>query len=124
MHHNFSWLQLFADGTGDGAATSGVTSVAAGQDSGVTSVAAGQNEQTTAEKLRELGVPSEKLKRAKYNQKAAQQPEVNTQAAAAQEATEEHKDTTVKRLSWDEIMADPEYNAEMQKVVQARTAKK
>lgn len=118
MHHYFTWLQLFADGTGDGAAASGVTPAAAGQDSGVTSVAAEQNEQTTADKLRELGVPSEKLKRAKYNQKAVQ-PEVNTQAAAAQEA----ENPTAKRLSWDEIMADPEYNAEMQKVVQARTAK-
>lgn len=119
MHNTFKWLQLFADGTGDGSAASGVTPAAAGQDSGVTSVAAGQNEQTTADKLKELGVPSEKLKRAKYNQKAAQQPEVNAQAAAAEQPTEANS----TRLTWQQIMEDPEYNTEMQKVVQARTAK-
>ncbi len=117
MHHYYAWLQLFADGTGEGAATSGVTPAAAGQDTGVTSVAAEQSEQTTAEKLRELGVPSDKLKRAKYNQKAQKQPEVkDTQAAAAET-------TGAARLTWAQIMEDPEYNAEMQKVVQARTAK-
>ena len=109
---NFKWLQLFADGTGDGGA-SGATPAAAGQDSGVTSDAAGQSEQTTADKLEKLGVPKEKLKRAKYAEKAE-----TAQAAAV--TTEEAKP---HRMTWDEIVADPEYNAEMQKVVQARTAK-
>ena len=62
MHNKFSWLQLFADGTGDGgAATSGETSAAAGQNTGVNvSVAAGQTApKTTADRLAELGVPKE-----------------------------------------------------------------
>lgn len=130
MHNKFKWLQLFADGTGEGgAADSGVTSpAAAGQDTGVNaSAAAGQTEQPTqADRLRELGVPESKLKRAKYSQKAApqKQQETTAQAAAAetQEVTEETKDTA-KRLSWDEIMADPEYNGEMQKVVKAAKEK-
>lgn len=130
MHNKFKWLQLFADGTGEGgAADSGVTSpAAAGQDTGVNaSVAARQTEQPTqADRLRELGVPESKLKRAKYSQKAApqKQQETTAQAAAAetQEVTEETKDTA-KRLSWDEIMADPEYNGEMQKVVKAAKEK-
>lgn len=129
MHNKFKWLQLFADGTGEGgAADSGVTSpAAAGQDTGVnTSAVAGQTEQPTqADRLRELGVPESKLKRAKYSQKAApqMQQETTAQAAAAtQEVTEEAKDTA-KRLSWDEIMADPEYNGEMQKVVKAAKEK-
>lgn len=130
MHNKFKWLQLFADGTGEGgAADSGVTSPAdAGQDTGVNaSAVAGQTvEPTQADRLRELGVPESKLKRAKYSQKAAPQKQQETaaQAAAAetQEVTEEAKDTA-KRLSWDEIMADPEYNGEMQKVVKAAKEK-
>ena len=130
MHNKFKWLQLFADGTGEGgAADSGVTSpAAAGQDTGVNaSAVAGQTvEPTQADRLRELGVPESKLKRAKYSQKAApqKQQETASQAAAAgtQEVTEEAKDTA-KRLSWDEIMADPEYNGEMQKVVKAAKEK-
>ena len=130
MHNKFKWLQLFADGTGEGgAAESGVTSpAAAGQDTGVNaSAVAGQTvEPTQADRLRELGVPESKLKRAKYSQKAApqKQQETTAQAAAAetQEVTEEAKDTA-KRLSWDEIMADPEYNGEMQKVVKAAKEK-
>lgn len=130
MHNKFKWLQLFSDGTGEGgAADSGVTSpAAAGQDTGVNaSAVAGQTvEPTQADRLRELGVPESKLKRAKYSQKAApqKQQETASQAAAAetQEVTEEAKDTA-KRLSWDEIMADPEYNREMQKVVKAAKEK-
>ncbi len=130
MHNKFKWLQLFADGTGEGgAADSGVTSPAdAGQDTGVNaSAVAGQTvEPTQADRLRELGVPESKLKRAKYSRKAApqKQQETTAQAAAAttQEVTEEAKDTA-KRLSWDEIMADPEYNGEMQKVVKAAKEK-
>lgn len=130
MHNKFKWLQLFADGTGEsGVADSGVTSpAAAGQDTGVNaSAVAGQTvEPTQADRLRELGVPESKLKRAKYSQKAApqKQQETTAQAAAAetQEVTEEAKDTA-KRLSWDEIMADPEYNGEMQKVVKAAKEK-
>lgn len=130
MHNKFKWLQLFADGTGEGGAVdSGVTSpAAAGQDTGVNaSAVAGQTvEPTQADRLRELGVPESKLKRAKYSQKAApqKQQETASQAAAAgtQEVTEEAKDTA-KRLSWDEIMADPEYNGEMQKVVKAAKEK-
>jgi hypothetical protein len=130
MHNKFKWLQLFADGTGEGgAADSGVTSpAAAGQDTGVNaSAVAGQTvEPTQADRLRELGVPESKLKRAKYSQKAApqKQQETASQAAAAetQEVTEEAKDTA-KRLSWDEIMADPEYNGEMRKVVKAAKEK-
>lgn len=126
MHNKFSWLQLFADGTGDGdAATSGETSAAAGQNTGVNvSVAAEQTApKTTADRLAELGVPKEKLGRAKYG-KAVNQPKADAQAAAAPKEAEatETKDTA-KRLTWDEIMADPEYNREMQKVVSSAKTK-
>lgn len=127
MHNKFSWLQLFADGTGDGgAATSGETSVAAGQNTGVNvSVAAEQTApKTTADRLAELGVPKEKLGRAKYG-KAVNQPQADAQAAAAPKEAIEATETkdTAKRLTWDEIMADPDYNREMQKVVSSAKTK-
>lgn len=107
-------LQLFAgeggDGGGEGAAT-GDNSVDAGQ-----------------QRLRELGVPEDKIrKRANRNaanptgvarSAPAQQPQ--KQAATADNPTEEPKTDTPARMSWDDIMADPEYNKQMQAVVQQR----
>lgn len=125
MHYNFNWLQLFADGTagGDGAAATGVTPDAAGQDTGVNVSAAAEQTGaiTMADKLTELGVPREKLNRAKYNNtKVAQQPRPEQQDAAAAEEAEQ---TAAPRLTWAEIMEDPEYKAEMSKVVASRLSK-
>lgn len=113
-------LQLFAgegagDGGGEGAAT-------------------GANEAVDAEqqRLRELGVPEDKLR--KRAQRSApklpagavrsapqeQEQQTNEQAAAADNPTEEKKTDAPDRMSWDEIMADPEYNKHMQAVVQSR----
>ena len=134
LFNEIKWLnlQLFAgaggggagaagDGGGEGAATGANTAADAGQ----------QGEQ----RLRELGVPQHVLeKRAKRTAKqvpaaaarttAAPQEEAQTapqQDASAAENTEESAaDSTPVRMSWDEIMADPEYNKQMQNVVQAR----
>lgn len=121
-------LQLFAgegagDGGGEGAATTG------------------ENATVDAEqRLRDLGVPEDKIRR-RANRTAAKPTastastartvstapgendaaEPKTQAAAAAEApTEETNAKTARRMSWDEIMADPEYNKNMQSVVQSR----
>ena len=115
-------LQLFAgEGTGDGG--------------GEGAAATGENATVDAEqRLRELGVPEDKIrKRANRNAAKptartvapAQQEKVtaepNAQDAAATEApTEENKTDAPRRMSWDEIMADPEYNKQMQSVVQSR----
>lgn len=107
-------LQLFAeggDGGGEGAAT-GETSAAD----------AGQN------RLLELGVPAEKIrKRAKKAAPTLPDGAVRKadQQAAAAAPTEETKpeEAKAKRMSWDEIKADPEYNAEMQKMMQERVKK-
>ena len=114
-------LQLFAgEGTGDGG--------------GEGAAATGDNATVDAEqRLRELGVPEDKLrKRANRNAarpardtgKPAQQEsavtEPNAQDAAAKEAPTEENANAPRRLSWDEIMADPEYNKQMQSVVQSR----
>ncbi len=104
-------LQLFAgegDGGADGAAT-GESAVDPGQ-----------------QRLLELGVPKEKLRKNRAYQaptkaaSAAAKAEPNQQAPAATENPTEEPKTEPARMSWDEIMADPEYNKQMQAVVQSR----
>ena len=113
-------LQLFAgegagDGGGDGAAT-GESAVDPGQ-----------------QRLLELGVPADKIRK-RANRNAVKQPggavnaapkaqetqQTNEQAAAASNPTEENKTEAPARMSWEEIMADPDYNKQMQAVVQSR----
>ena len=119
---NFKWLnlQLFA-GEGAGAGGEGGEGAATGDN--VATADAGQ-------RLRELGVPESVLrKRARYAAKAPETQAVTeeepkaaeekVQDAAAENPTEE-KTETPARMSWDEIMADPEYNRQMQAVVQSR----
>ena len=112
-------LQLFAgegagDGGGEGAAT-GESAVDPGQ-----------------QRLLELGVPADKIRKNRaYTQKTpAQNPAAagqgngqepkQKQAAAVDNPTEEKKTDAPARMSWDEIMKDPEYNKQMQAVVQSR----
>ena len=112
-------LQQFAgegagDGGGEGAAT-GENAVDPGQ-----------------QRLLELGVPADKIRRnrayklntpapktAEAGQEQAQ-GQKQEQAAAADNPTEDNKTDAPTRMSWDEIMADPEYNKQMQAVVQSR----
>ena len=118
--HNDKWLdlQLFAgEGAGDGGAD--------GAAQGETSVDAGH------QRLLELGVPEARIRKnraykvntpvqkpAETAQETAQEQKPE-QAAAAENPTEENK-TDANRKSWDELMADPEYNKQMQAVVQSR----
>ena len=120
---NFKWLnlQLFA-GEGAGAGGEGGEGANTGDNANAD---AGQ-------KLRELGVPEHLIRRraSKYAAKAPEtqakteeepKTEENTaQDAAAENPTEEKTDNAPARMSWDEIMADPEYNRQMQAVVQSR----
>ena len=112
-------LQLFAgegagDGGGEGAAT-GVNAVDPGQ-----------------QRLLELGVPADKIRKnrayklntptqapAAAGQGKAQEQK-QEQAAAADNPTEKAQTEPNARMSWDEIMKDPEYNKQMQAVVQSR----
>ena len=121
MDYKHKWLnlQLFAgegagDGGGEGAAT-GENSVDAGH-----------------QRLLELGVPADKIRKNrayKLNTPASKPVEAGQEkaqeqqaepAAAAENPTEEKKTDGPTRMSWDEIMADPEYNKQMQAVVQSR----
>lgn len=119
---NLKWLnlQLFAGegasgGTGEGGSTGdGAATVETRADDG-------------HQRLRELGVPETKIRKRAYNLPKTQvqeQPapaQEDPQAAAAQ-PTEEEKPQT-PRMTWDEIMADPEYNKQMQAVIQGRLRK-
>ena len=128
MKRNTKWLnlQLFAgegtgsDGGGEGAAAGEASAVDAGQ----------QKEQ----RLLELGVPKEVLnKRAKRHPKRNSEEAVRSAAQIRSEAQDVQQDAAAEtnaeeisqkqekaRMSWDEIMADPEYNKHMQAVVQSR----
>ena len=117
--HKWLNLQLFAgesagDGGGEGAAT-GESAVDPGQ-----------------QRLLELGVPADKIRKnrayklntpapkpAEAGQAKAQESQAK-QDAAADNPTEEKKTEPASRMSWDEIIADPEYNKQMQAVVQSR----
>ena len=121
------WLQLFA---GEGAgASSGGEGGGDGAVSGDNGLAAGD------QRLLELGVPEEKLRRrakrasAKLPEGAVRTAPMKEQGQKPQEqvATAEENPTEDKaepnaptRMSWDEIMADPEYNKQMQATVQSR----
>ena len=122
------WLQLFA---GEGAGASGGEGGGDGAVSGVNDGLAAEDQ-----RLLELGVPEEKLrKRAKRANaklpegavrtapKQAQEQKPQEQVATAKENPTEEKPTenpAPTRMSWDEIMADPEYNKQMQMTVQSR----
>ena len=111
-------LQLFA---GEGAGDSGGDGAATGE----SAVDPGQ------QRLLELGVPEAKIRKNRAYKLNANQASQNhdakkpdaqkqEQAAAAENPTEEPKTEPNTRMSWDEIMADPEYNKQMQAVVQSR----
>ena len=114
-------LQLFAgEGTGEGAGEG---------------AASGENATAAAEqRLRELGVPEDKIRKraskvASTNptqtaktETVANKSEANNEqsAPATDNPSEETQANAPARMSWDEIMADPEYNKQMQSVVQSR----
>ena len=124
---NTKWLNLQLFG-GEGAGASG-----AGEGGGEATT--GDNATAAAEqRLRELGVPEAKIRKsaskvaskmpapvAKTTEEAPKE-ETKVESATTEEkpTTEDTKDTPPARMSWDEIMKDPEYNKEMQAVVQSR----
>ena len=121
-------LQLFA---GEGA------SGASGAGEGGGQAPSGENATAAAEqRLRELGVPEDRIrKRASKVASKMPAPVAETKVAEPKEETnvetastntdtptEDAKDNnvTTNRMSWDEIMKDPEYNKEMQAIIRSR----
>ena len=99
----------------------------AGEGDGGEGAATGENSADPGhQRLLELGVPADKIRKNrayKLNPPPARQQEPEKQpeqAAAAENPTEEKQTGTPARMSWDEIMADPEYNKQMQATVQSR----
>lgn len=126
MFNHIDWrlLQLFGgEGGASGASPAGDGGSAAAAATGDNSVDAGH------QRLRELGVPESKIRKPRA-QKASPLPEgaVRTepkqaqppQQAAAAEDTNAQKTETPARMSWDEVMKDPEYNQKMQEIIKAR----
>lgn len=121
-------LQLFA---GEGA-SSGASGTGEGTGGTATS---GENATVAAEqRLRELGVPEDKIRK-RVSKVASKMPTTSAQPETVEQNTEETneqttpaetnnptetKETTPTRMTWDEIMKDPEYNKQMQAVVQSR----
>ena len=104
-------LQLFAEG-GEGGGEGAATGESAGD---------------PGQRLLELGVPAEKIRKRQKAAPATKLPEGAVMQKAAEpvagaENTEETKteETKAPRMSWDEIKADPEYSKEIQAIVQTR----
>ncbi len=130
QNNKWFWLQLFA---GEGGGAAGGTGASGGEGGGDGAVS-GVNDGLAAEdqRLLELGVPMETLKkRAKRASGKLPEGAVRTApketakpqeqvATAETNPTEEKTEPTTTRMSWEEIMADPEYNKQMQSVVQSR----
>lgn len=115
-------LQLFADG-GAASGAAGDGGAAGGAESGAESADAGQ------QRLLELGVPKDKIRKPRANKasplpdgayRTQQQMQADTQAAAAGDTTPTAEEGKPRRMSWEEIKKDPQYNAEIQKIVSAR----
>lgn len=140
MKIRFKWLglQLFADGGGDGG---GGSAAGDGATAGTAPATTGENTPAAEEnRLRELGVPEAILqKRANRKSARRQSPVVQQTAQTAEPKTAPAADSKAqdasaqnnaapqsnatdapKRMTWDEIMADPEYNKQMQSTIQAR----
>lgn len=127
-------LQLFADGGegGSSGATATAGDGAAAATTGVDTAGAADSQ-----RLRDLGVPENLVQKHEARSKrrgrtmpaSAQQtaaaPVAEAPAAEEPPVPEAEEPTAAqseapKRLSWDEIMADPEYNKEMQKTISNR----
>lgn len=119
MNNKWLNLQLFAEGEGggDGAASVGGAATSPADD--------GQA------KLRALGVPEDRLQKRAKREAARQLPKgaVSTKPAQAQQEQQPKEQVASAgnpteekpaKMSWDEIMKDPDYNKEMQKTIQAR----
>lgn len=127
MFNQFKWqlLQLFA---GEGAGSSGASG---GDGSGAGAAATGEGSVDAGhQRLLELGVPESKIRKPRAKQASPlpdgairNQPQAQAtpaQQAAAADDKPAQMETAPTRMSWDEIVKDPEYNAELQKIIKAR----
>ena len=114
-----NWLQFFAEGASAGDGAAGVTSADAGQSAGDISGDAGQSFE---DRLAELNVPKDKIRKGAYKNATKFQ---KAQPAAATEQTDVQKSGAADRKSWDEVRAEykSDFDAEVQNIVQQRVKK-
>lgn len=98
FNHKFRLLQLFA---GEGTPGEGSACAAAG--TGETGADAGH------QRLRELGIPEDKIRK---HPRMQEQPREVPEKTAPEAAP--------SRMPWEEIVKDPEYNAQIQKIIRSR----
>ena len=123
-HYNWRLLQLFGGEGASGASATGDGGTAGAATTGDNSVDAGH------QRLRELGVPESRIRKPRAKQASAlpegairYQPQPSKQPAqqvAAAETTNAQKTEAPTRMSWDDVMKDPEYNQKMQEIIKAR----
>lgn len=116
MHIRHWWLQLFADGGGDGGASSGGEGAAA---SGVTPADAAQESkgQTVRDRLRAMGVPDDMLKNRAYDAPAEGTPK-------AQERTADAAQKNDQANGQEQQKAEKTYTKdEVENIVRRRSAK-
>lgn len=115
---NWKWLQLFAEGAAGGGEGGG---------EGASAPVASEGVDDGHQRLRELGVPENKIRKNRAYKlpprpaQASAKAEPQGQAQAA--AVDDTKPTEGSRMSWEQIMADPEYNKKMQETMKARLSK-
>lgn len=127
MFNHFDWrlLQLFGgEGGASGASPAGDGGNAATAVTGENSADAGH------QRLRELGVPECKIRKPRAHKASLlpegavrtepKQQEPPQQAAAAETTNAQTENPPPTRMSWDEIMKDPEYNQKMQEIIRSR----
>ena len=123
-HNNWQLLQLFGGEGASGASAAGEGGSAGAAATGENTADAGQ------QRLRELGVPENKIRKPRAKQpssvpagaisyQANKENQAAPQAAAANVQTAQTENAPA-RMSWDEIVKDPEYNAELQKIIKSR----
>ena len=124
LNNRWNVLQIFG---GEGAAASGSSggegSIAGSTEAGEGCVDAGHK------RLLELGVPESKIRKPREKKvsplpegaiRTKQNAEVPAQQPPAAESTNAQAENIPARMSWEEIVKDPEYNAEIQKIVKTR----
>ena len=125
MFNQNKWqlLQLFG---GEGGA-SGAS--AAGEGGNAAAAAVDASADDGHQRLRELGVPEAKIRKPRAKQasalpegaiRTAPKAQEPPQQAAAADNTDAQTENAPARMRWEEIVKDPEYNAEIQKIVKSR----
>ncbi len=125
-------LQLFG---GEGGASAGGEGDGGGASSGANAPTGAQPVDAEQARLLELGVPADKIRKRSRTAKRAESgvvanaqsfiPDTQAQKDDASQnnvPTEEKTTEAPARMTWDEIMKDPEYNKEMRKTVESRLA--